>query len=88
MVRGWLLAVVLFCLVAYVWAQWGNEKQKKEQVNRLQHEVQGYKGKTDYNKEQRMRKRRQYVQPGDKRWNNAPPGAHEKNLRMRARDEL
>lgn len=82
--------LVLYVFIIVVYGQWGNEKQKREQVNRLQHEVQGYRGSMAYQeKEPRQRKRRTFVRPGDENWMGLPPGAKEKNERLRAtRDEL
>lgn len=79
-----LVLIVLYVFIIVAYGQWGNEKQKREQVNRLQHEIQGYRGPMAYqDKEQRTRKRRTYVKPGDENWMGVPPGVNEKNERLR-----
>lgn len=64
-------------------AQWGPQDQKKRQIDRQNHEPETFKGRLDYQKPTYSRRRKFYSAPGMDSWNNAPPGAAEKNKRLR-----
>ena len=84
-----LCLVVLYCLLVVVMAQWGSEKQKREQLARLHHEPEGYGGPLDYEQAgPKQRRRRTFVAPGMDEWNNPPPGANEKNRRIQATENV
>ena len=83
--RALLVLLTLYVLIVVVYGQWGNAEQRKKQTSRLHHEIQPQEGQLPFQKPApRERKRRVFMQPGMDGWNNAPPGAAEKNKRLRA----